>query len=84
MEKSFWQNKEIPVQGISWMDHEFGSTQLREYQVGWDWFSLQLDKGMELMFYQIRQRMVESTPIRADHHLPRWNLSPPSQQRVPD
>jgi predicted secreted hydrolase len=52
----FLQNKEVPVQGISWMDHEFGSTQLREYQVGWDWFSLQLDKGMELMLYQIRQK----------------------------
>jgi predicted secreted hydrolase len=24
--------------------------------VGWDWFSLQLDKGMDLMFYQIRHR----------------------------
>ena len=24
--------------------------------MGWDWFSLQLDKGMELMFYQIRHR----------------------------
>ena len=52
----FLQNKEIPVQGISWMDHEFGSSQLREYQVGWDWFSIQLDKGMELMFYQIRHK----------------------------
>jgi predicted secreted hydrolase len=52
----FLQNKEVPVQGISWMDHEFGSTQLREYQVGWDWFSLQLDKGMELMLYQIRHK----------------------------
>jgi len=54
--KIFLQKEEVPVQGISWMDHEFGSTQLREYQVGWDWFSLQLDKGPELMFYQIRQK----------------------------
>ncbi len=54
--KIFLQNKEVPVQGISWMDHEFGSTQLREYQVGWDWFSIQSDKGMELMFYQIRHK----------------------------
>ena len=54
--KIFLQNKEVSIQGISWMDHEFGSTQLREYQVGWDWFSLQLDKGMELMFYQIRHK----------------------------
>jgi predicted secreted hydrolase len=54
--KIFLKNAEIPVQGISWMDHEFGSTQLREYQVGWDWFSIQLDKGMELMLYQIRHK----------------------------
>ena len=52
--KIFLQNKEISVQGISWMDHEFGSSQLREYQAGWDWFSIQLANGMELMFYQIR------------------------------
>ncbi len=52
--KILLQNKEIPVQGISWMDHEFGSSQLREYQAGWDWFSIQLASGMELMFYQIR------------------------------
>ncbi len=54
--KIFLQNKEIPVQGISWMDHEFGSSQLREYQVGWDWFSIQLDSRTELMFYQIRHK----------------------------
>ncbi len=52
----FLQNKEIPVQGISWMDHEFGSSQLREYQVGWDWFSIQLGNNTELMFYQIRHK----------------------------
>jgi predicted secreted hydrolase len=52
----FLQNKDVPVQGISWMDHEFGSSQLREYQVGWDWFSIQLENRMELMFYQIRHR----------------------------
>jgi len=54
--KIFLQNKEILVQGISWMDHEFGSSQLREYQVGWDWFSIQLDNKTELMFYQIRHK----------------------------
>ena len=52
----FLQNKEIPVKGMSWMDHEFGSSQLREYQVGWDWFSIQLDNKTELMFYQIRHK----------------------------
>jgi predicted secreted hydrolase len=46
--------KEIPVTGISWMDHEFGSNQLQGTQIGWDWFSLQLDNGMDLMIYQLR------------------------------
>ena len=54
--KIFLQKKEIPVRGISWMDHEFGSSQLREYQAGWDWFSIQLEKRVELMFYQIRHK----------------------------
>jgi predicted secreted hydrolase len=44
------------VRGLSWMDHEFGSNQLREDQVGWDWFSLQLDDGTELMLYLIRRK----------------------------
>jgi predicted secreted hydrolase len=44
------------VRGLSWMDHEFGSNQLREDQVGWDWFSIQLDNETELMLYLIRRK----------------------------
>ena len=44
------------VTGESWMDHEFGTSQLADDQVGWDWFSLQLENGEELMLYQIRHR----------------------------
>jgi predicted secreted hydrolase len=44
------------VRGLSWMDHEFGSNQLREDQVGWDWFSLQLDEQTEIMLYLIRRK----------------------------
>ena len=47
--------KKFQVTGLSWMDHEFGSNQLQETQIGWDWFSLQLDNGMDLMIYQLRQ-----------------------------
>jgi predicted secreted hydrolase len=54
--KIYLKKKEIPVQGMSWMDHEFGSTQLRDYQIGWDWFSIQLENGVDLMIYQIRHR----------------------------
>ena len=44
----------VAVTGASWMDHEFGTTFLEASQVGWDWFSLQLDDGSELMEFQLR------------------------------
>ncbi|HSK31471.1 MAG TPA: lipocalin-like domain-containing protein [Candidatus Limnocylindria bacterium] len=44
------------IRGESWMDHEFGSNQLREDQVGWDWFSIQLDNRTELMLYLMRRK----------------------------
>ena len=46
--------------GQAWMDHEFGSSALRENQQGWDWFSVQLDNDAELMLYIIRRR--DGTP----------------------
>ena len=48
--------KSFPVTGQSWMDHEFGSNQLGEAQIGWDWFSLQLSDAAELMVYRIRRQ----------------------------
>ena len=50
------QGEAVGVTGQSWMDHEFGTNQLAPDQVGWDWFSLQLDNGEELMLYRLRQR----------------------------
>jgi len=44
------------VRGLTWMDHEFGSNQLRDDQVGWDWFSVQLDTQTDLMLYLIRRK----------------------------
>ncbi|HEX7151501.1 MAG TPA: lipocalin-like domain-containing protein [Thermoanaerobaculia bacterium] len=46
--------------GQAWMDHEFGSSMLRENQTGWDWFSIQLDNETELMLYIIRR--TDGTP----------------------
>ncbi|MEO8216637.1 MAG: lipocalin-like domain-containing protein [Acidobacteriota bacterium] len=48
--------KRQPCTVLAWMDHEFGSSSLRESQAGWDWFSVQLDNRTELMLYQIRRR----------------------------
>ena len=52
----------IEVAGTSWMDHEYASGQLDRGQVGWDWFSLQLDDGRELMLYRLRERDGRTTP----------------------
>ena len=44
----------VAVEHQSWLDREWGSNQLGPGQVGWDWFSLQLEDGRELMLYQMR------------------------------
>ncbi|WNG30761.1 carotenoid 1,2-hydratase [Cystobacter fuscus] len=44
------------VTGESWMDREWSTSALGKEQVGWDWFSLQLSDGSELMYYQLRRR----------------------------
>ena len=43
------------VEGLSWKDHEFSTSALSTGQVGWDWFSVQLDDGSEMMVFQIRR-----------------------------
>jgi predicted secreted hydrolase len=45
----------LRVSGTSWMDHEFGTDQLLPEETGWDWISLQLDDGRELMLYLFRR-----------------------------
>ena len=44
----------IEVRGVSWFDQEFGSNQLTPDQKGWDWFSLHLSDGRDLMIYLLR------------------------------
>ncbi len=44
------------VEGESWFDHEWSTSALGPEAVGWDWFSLQLSDGRELMIFQIRRR----------------------------
>ncbi len=44
-----------PVNGQSWMDHEWSTSALAADQVGWDWFSIQMDDGSELMAFQLRK-----------------------------
>lgn len=44
----------LDVSGLSWLDREWSTSALGENQEGWDWFSIQLDDGREIMLYQLR------------------------------
>jgi predicted secreted hydrolase len=43
------------VSGLSWMDHEWSTSSLTDDQVGWDWFSIQLNDGSELVVALLRK-----------------------------
>jgi predicted secreted hydrolase len=51
------------VEGLSWMDHEYSTSALGADLVGWDWFSVQLDDGSELMVYQLRRADGSADPF---------------------
>ena len=55
----------IPVSGESWLDREWSTSALSANQSGWDWFSLQLNDGTELMYYQLRDLEGKSHPYSA-------------------
>ena len=48
--------RQLPVTGESWMDHEFFTSAMAPNLSGWDWFSLQLADGWEVMLYLLRQK----------------------------
>ncbi len=54
--------EKLEVKGQAWMDHEFSSSQLDEGQVGWDWASIQLNDGTEVMVYRMRLADGSSDP----------------------
>jgi predicted secreted hydrolase len=44
------------VTGLAWMDREWSTSSLGKDQVGWDWFSLQLSDGWDVMLYRLRRK----------------------------
>ncbi|WP_226455187.1 lipocalin-like domain-containing protein [Pseudomonas sp. AF03-9] len=44
------------VSGPAWLDREWSSQPLAAGQTGWDWFSLHLDSGEQLMLFRVRQQ----------------------------
>jgi predicted secreted hydrolase len=57
--------RQYSVTGLAWMDHEFFTHQLEANQVGWDWFSIQLNDSSELMLFQIRGKGGSVDPFSA-------------------
>ena len=53
------------VDGLAWMDHEFFTEQMAANLSGWDWFSLQLEDGSELMLYRMRRKDGSADPYSA-------------------
>jgi predicted secreted hydrolase len=51
-----YRGERLRVDGVSWMDHEFGSDELQPDMAGWDWFSIQLDDRREIMDYRLRKK----------------------------
>ena len=48
--------KTYQVEGTSWIDHEFFTGSMAASETGWDWLSVQLGDGAELMLYRLRHK----------------------------
>ena len=57
--------RQLAVTGESWMDHEFFTSAMAPNLSGWDWFSLQLDDGWEVMLYLLRHKDGSVDPASA-------------------
>ena len=67
----------LPVQGLTWLDREWSTSALEPDQAGWDWLSLQLEDGRDLMYYRLRYR--DQTP----HPYSAGSLMDPNGSVVP-
>lgn len=57
--------KSFAVAGEAWLDREWSTSALGPGQAGWDWFSLQLADGRNLMLYRLRQQDGSRDPFSA-------------------
>ena len=63
--KLHYRGKDLSVEGLTWMDHEFFTHQLAPEQAGWDWFSVQLQDNTELMLFRLRRKDGSADPFSA-------------------
>src|SRR5947209_7584891 len=57
-----WHGRTERFTGSAWMDREFGTWRTKN-QKGWDWFSVQLSSGAEVMVYHLRNSAGEPSPF---------------------
>lgn len=53
------------VTGVSWMDHEFGTSFLSGDTKGWDWFAVQLENGIVFMFGEFHNGLGDERSVYA-------------------
>ncbi|MEM5785670.1 MAG: lipocalin-like domain-containing protein [Syntrophobacteraceae bacterium] len=61
--------REKAVSGNAWMDHEFSSASIGPRVSGWDWFSIQLSDGSEVMVYLIREKNGGTSPVSSGTYI---------------
>lgn len=71
----------LPVSGRAWLDREVFTSQLADRHAGWDWLSLQLADGRDLMVFTLRDGtgavdVARATLVGADGEV-RWLDAPP-------
>ncbi len=63
-----WNGQTVPLRGLAWMDHEFFNRLMGGKLGAWDWFSIQLDNGEEIMLYRVRSNPALSSGTYIDAH----------------
>ncbi len=58
-----WHGETESFEGAAWMDREFGTWQTTDRQKGWDWFSIQLETGADVMVYHLRDKEGRVSPF---------------------
>ena len=55
------QNDTIPVKGLLWYDRQWNCGSVSPMKISWDWLSVHLDDGSDLMLYQVHNPKTNTT-----------------------
>ncbi|MBT4526448.1 MAG: carotenoid 1,2-hydratase [Deltaproteobacteria bacterium] len=61
--------RKINVSGESWLDREWSTSSLGKEEVGWDWFSIQLEDSREVMLYKIRKKDGQASTLSSGTYI---------------